>query len=318
MEFKALPTSDDIVQISKLAVPRVRSTVKSLFFPDPADYEYVAPNKWPIKYGIEEKQFVYDEETNVSEVAWPELTCKFSVDGIVVQYRRPNFLVKLSDQVYCDTFLRLSVGRTIGTSTHTTDEAKAAVYYEAEQEGGTKGVLAMSRNVLQKIVVQDIRYYLIWLSLFGKGEHRLQSFRSNSREDDNREETCLGERHSSLFVECKRQCYGENAAQRVSARTIRLIIAYFMAHHHIFTDFYPWELMSVPRSSKLPYQTSTNAYPYSVTFIKRDLDKALLMHRHMSTAPWNYYSDSGLYLKRPSLEPTPKKLFTNKRFPGNR
>lgn len=34
------------------------------------------------------------------------------------------------------------------------------------------GILLTSRNILQKIISQDLTYYLIWLALFGRGEHR--------------------------------------------------------------------------------------------------------------------------------------------------
>ncbi|KAJ9305871.1 hypothetical protein DTO217A2_4614 [Paecilomyces variotii] len=53
-------------------------------------------------------------------------------------------------------------------------EARAAKYYKREDEGKIEGVRNLSRSVLQKTIAQDIRVYLIWLALFGKGEHRVQ------------------------------------------------------------------------------------------------------------------------------------------------
>lgn len=34
------------------------------------------------------------------------------------------------------------------------------------------GILLTSRNILQKIISQDLTYFLIFLALLGRGEHR--------------------------------------------------------------------------------------------------------------------------------------------------
>lgn len=55
-----------------------------------------------------------------------------------------------------------------------TAEAKAALHHEKEDEEEAVGLRNLSRSILQKIIAQDIRVYLIWLALYGHGEHRLQ------------------------------------------------------------------------------------------------------------------------------------------------
>ncbi|KAJ9300950.1 hypothetical protein DTO271G3_2114 [Paecilomyces variotii] len=42
-------------------------------------------------------RFAYNEETDEAEVVWPKLNVDFKVNGIIVKYRRPKFLSKLSE-----------------------------------------------------------------------------------------------------------------------------------------------------------------------------------------------------------------------------
>lgn len=100
-EQKSLPTPEDVKEIIKFPIPRLKSDLTKLFYPDLEDYNCVPELKWPYRYGVTAKDFIYNEESEELEVHWPRLKKPVLLEqSIEIWYRRPNFLARFSNDQY--------------------------------------------------------------------------------------------------------------------------------------------------------------------------------------------------------------------------